>query len=311
MTNPTSNFGWQMPTSTDLVTDLPADFEVFGQAVDTAMADLKGGTTGQILSKASNTNMDFTWVTSTGDIEGVTAGVGISGGGTTGTVTITNTMATAIDAKGDLVAGTGADTFSRLAIGSNNQVLTADSAAATGMKWAAAPASLANYSLITNAGMGSGTSSVTFTGLSGYNTIMFLVKNLNASVSNSTISFRFNSDATAANYLAQAFKLNSPSSYAASNLQGYNNGGDDKIQLMRLGANSNFDGNGFVQVLGANSTGGKVLTYAAAAMGNSTGSTGFSGGGAYLGTSVISSITFLSGSGNLDGGEIFIYGSVN
>ena len=51
-----------MPTSSDLVTDLPADFEVFGQAVDTALADLKGGTTGQVLSKASGTDMDFTWV---------------------------------------------------------------------------------------------------------------------------------------------------------------------------------------------------------------------------------------------------------
>ena len=61
MTNPTSNFGWQMPTSTDLVTALPADFEVFGQAVDTAMADLKGGTTGQVLAKNSNTDMDFIW----------------------------------------------------------------------------------------------------------------------------------------------------------------------------------------------------------------------------------------------------------
>lgn len=50
-----------MPTSTDLVTDLPADFEVFGQAVDTSLADLKGGTTGQVLTKASNTDMDFTW----------------------------------------------------------------------------------------------------------------------------------------------------------------------------------------------------------------------------------------------------------
>lgn len=62
MSNPTSNFGWQMPTSTDLVTDLPADFEVFGQAVDTSLAELKGGTTGQVLSKASNTDMDFTWI---------------------------------------------------------------------------------------------------------------------------------------------------------------------------------------------------------------------------------------------------------
>jgi hypothetical protein len=62
MTNPTSNFNWQMPTASDLVTDLPADFEVFGQAVDTSLADLKGGTTGQVLSKASGTDMDFTWI---------------------------------------------------------------------------------------------------------------------------------------------------------------------------------------------------------------------------------------------------------
>jgi len=50
MANPTSNFNWQMPTNTDLVKDLPADFEVFGQAVDTSLADLKGGTSGQILA---------------------------------------------------------------------------------------------------------------------------------------------------------------------------------------------------------------------------------------------------------------------
>jgi hypothetical protein len=60
-----------MPTSTDLVTDLPADFEVFGQAVDTALMDLKGGTTGQLLSKNSNTNMDFVW-TSPGGSGGYT-----------------------------------------------------------------------------------------------------------------------------------------------------------------------------------------------------------------------------------------------
>jgi hypothetical protein len=137
MTNPTTPFSWQMPTSTDLVTDLPADFETFGQAVATSMADLLGGTTGQILSKASNTDMDFTWVTNdVGDITAVTAGTGISGGGTSGAVTITNSMATTIDAKGDLIGGTGADAFARIAVGTNGQVLTADSAAATGLAWA-------------------------------------------------------------------------------------------------------------------------------------------------------------------------------
>ena len=70
-----------------------------------------------------------------GDIEGVTAGTGISGGGTSGTVTITNSMATAIDAKGDLIPGTGADAFSRLAVGANTFTLVADSGEATGLKY--------------------------------------------------------------------------------------------------------------------------------------------------------------------------------
>ena len=62
MANPTTYFGWVMPNSADLVTDLPADFAVFGQGVDTSMQYLLGGTTGQVLSKTSATNMAFTWI---------------------------------------------------------------------------------------------------------------------------------------------------------------------------------------------------------------------------------------------------------
>jgi hypothetical protein len=131
-----------MPTAVDLVTDLPADFEVFGQAVATSMADLLGGTTGQILSKTTSADMDFTWITNdVGDITAVTAGTGISGGGTSGAVTITNSMATEIAAKGDLIVGTGSATFDNLGVGTNGQTLVADSTASTGLKWAAAASS--------------------------------------------------------------------------------------------------------------------------------------------------------------------------
>jgi hypothetical protein len=89
MTNPTSNFGWQMPTPTDLVTDLPADFEVFGQAVDTDFADLLGGANGYILSKASATDLDFAWIPNDqGDITAVNVTSPITGGGSAGAVTI-------------------------------------------------------------------------------------------------------------------------------------------------------------------------------------------------------------------------------
>jgi len=89
MSNPTTPFNWQMPTNTDLVTDLPADFEVFGQAVASSMADLLGGTTGQILSKATNADMDFTWINNDqGDITGITATSPLTGGGTSGAITV-------------------------------------------------------------------------------------------------------------------------------------------------------------------------------------------------------------------------------
>jgi hypothetical protein len=62
MATTTTNFGWDIPQSTDLVKDGATAIAALGQDIDTALIDLKGGTTGQVLSKTTGTDLDFTWV---------------------------------------------------------------------------------------------------------------------------------------------------------------------------------------------------------------------------------------------------------
>jgi hypothetical protein len=85
----TTYFGWETPDDTDLVKDGAAAIRTLGQAIDTSMQDLEGGTTGQILSKNSNTDMDFVWITNdVGDITAVNTNSPLTGGGTTGALTL-------------------------------------------------------------------------------------------------------------------------------------------------------------------------------------------------------------------------------
>jgi len=116
MATTTPNFGWPVPTSTDLVKDGATAIEALGDGIDTSMVDLKGGLTGQVLAKATNADMDFSWVT------------------TDDTNAIQNAI---VDAKGDLIAASAADTPARLAVGANGETLVADSSTTTGLRYSA------------------------------------------------------------------------------------------------------------------------------------------------------------------------------
>jgi hypothetical protein len=178
MSNPTSSFGWQMPTSSDLVTDLPADFEVFGQAVDTTLADLKGGTTGQILSKASGTDMDFTWVApTTGDITGVSVTSPITGGGTSGDVTIGISSSAVVPSQ----------------TGNSGKYLTTDG---TTSSWGTV--ATGGMTLISTTTL-SGTTTTISSIPSTYVSLYIVFENMTSGTANTAMRYQFNSD-TGSNY---------------------------------------------------------------------------------------------------------------
>jgi hypothetical protein len=110
----TPSFNWPVPVPTDLVKDGATAIESLGDAIDASLTDLKGGTTGQVLAKASNTDMDFSWVAQDDSNA------------------IQNTI---VDAKGDLIAASASDTPARLGVGANDLLLIAASGESTGLKW--------------------------------------------------------------------------------------------------------------------------------------------------------------------------------
>ena len=246
------------------------------------------------------------WVASgaTGDIEGVTAGIGISGGGTSGTVTVTNSMATAIDAKGDLVAGTGADAFSRLAVGANDTVLTADSAQATGLKWATASAPTTTWTLINAGGTAlTGAATITVSSISGKTQLFIMVRGASSATALSVMSLRLNAD-TGSNYVQVGGKQTGSSDVVYQDLS------QTSFSLGKQDNNANGKLVAGLWLSGTNSTDIKVGNqYGLGENFGSSQNDGYMTFNTYAGTSAISSVSIISSLGNFDAGTIYVYGA--
>ena len=282
----TTNFGWETPDDTDLVKDGAAAMRTLGNSIDTSFVDLKGGTTNQVLAKNSNTDLDFKWVA---DASGIPA--------------------TIFDAKGDLIAASAADTAARLAVGANGTVLTADSAEATGLKWAA-PAGGKTWTLLNAGGTTlTGAATITVSGISNVEDLMIFVVQASSANASSLIALRFNGD-TAANYGNVGFDINPSSTYSASNYGIQQNTANDRFNLTTMSSNAGSQVTGGVWVSGGKSTGIKAIignAGASAAGGSSQSIT--SQIGFYSASAAITSVSVVSSTGNFDNGILYVYGA--
>ena len=203
--------------------------------------------------------------------------------------------ATIVDAKGDIIAATAADTVARLAVGANDTVLTADSTAATGLKWAT-PAAGGMTLLSTTTLSGAST---TISGISGaYNELYVIVYGVTNATANGEFYCYPNAVTTGVYYEA----------IRAGAITTKNNGGisfGGGYDVLRTNANNV----GYIRIQNyAETTYYKPMQFSGLFI--DTGSTlkGITGGGAIATNSAITSLQFLNLAGNLSTGTVLIYG---
>jgi hypothetical protein len=279
----TTNFGWTTPNDTDLVKDGAAAIRTLGQSIDTSLVDLKGGTTGQVLAKASNTDMDFVW---SADAAGMV-----------------NPMTT----TGDTIYSSSGSTPARLGIGSTGNVLTVAGGVPT---WAAPASSPLSYTLLNTGGTTLSSNSTSITGISGYSNILVLVSSASSTNAAARIFVTINNQNAGGDYDCAAATINPQASYSAGDFSDRSDIGADHIRLATLSTNAGSTCSGTVRIDGANGTGKKAFSSvgaASAAGGNTQESYAFQG--IFNGSATISSIQVKTNSGTFDNGKVYVWGA--
>jgi len=286
----TTNFNFPTPADTDLVKDGASAIRSLGNSIDTAFVDLKGGTTGQVLSKTSNTDLDFTWVAQDDSNA------------------IQNALLTT---TGDTIYASSASTPARLGIGSTGQVLTVSAGGVP--TWATASGGGSTWTLLNSGGTAlTGATTITVSGISAQDKIMIFVFEASSANAGATISVRFNSDSGGNYYPFGGYNEATGSQYDQLGL--YSGAAGDRFILGRIenDAAGRVSGSAFIQNATATS-GVKMVNFLGtggnfAAGGNQR---NYFGWGYYNSTSAISSISVLTNTGNFDNGTVYVYTSAS
>jgi hypothetical protein len=202
---------------------------------------------------------------------------------------------------GDIDYYTSSTAKTRLGIGTTGQVLTVAGGVPS---WATAGASGATYSLLNAGGTAlTGAQTITVSGISGIEKLRIMVFSATSASASSLFSFQINTD-TGTNYIYAGSYIDQPS--GNDNWGQQQSNGTDRIVFARGGTTATNPSHGAIYVDGGKGTTGKNIQVNGV---GATGSRAYNISGLYLGSAVITSISILSGTGNFNGGTVYVYGS--
>jgi hypothetical protein len=313
----TTNYGWTTPADTDLVKDGASAIRTLGTAIDTTVFNNASAAIAKTIVDAKG---DIIAATAADTVARLAVGTNnqrliADSAEASGLKYVSDTQNTVIDAEGDLLVGDAADTLQRLAIGTTGQVLTADTTLDGKIKWADAPSSSQNWTLVNTGGTSmSGSAAITVSGITGADKLMVCILQASGS-GNSQVGIRINNDSTSDRYNHMGLQMRVVSPFAVTIWEIFSNSNgssSNKITLGEFSSNAASQMTSTVFINGGNSSGVKPFQInTGVKTSSSNNAQAVVSGGWYTQSNTISSIVVINddGSTNFDAGTLYVFKS--